>query len=1134
MRCTKCKFENPAGMMFCGKCRTALPVACPKCSFTNPPEFDFCGRCATALRSEKNVQPVAAQHPAAPFVIADAASLRVDGERKTITALFADLKGSTELEQHLDPEEARAIVDPALVLMIDAVRRYDGYVVQSTGDGIFALFGAPLAHEDHPQRALYAALRMQEELRRYSMKLVAEGRGPLQSRVGINTGEVVVRSIATRDGHTEYTPIGHATNLASRMEAIAPVDSIAVAESTYKLCQGYFALKPLGPTRVSGVSKPINVYEVTGLGPLRSRLQRSVGRGLVKFVGREREMDVLSQVASIARNGRGQIAATVAEAGTGKSRLVFEFKARNQPGWMILEAFSVSHGVASAYLPVIDLLWKYFKISPETDEATRRVKVASVIMELEPTLQDVLPYLFALLGIAEASDPLSQIDGQLKKRRTMEAIKRILLRESLNQPVMLVFEDLHWIDEETQALLNLLAESISSARILLLVSYRPEYQHQWSERTYYTQLRLDPLAQESAVEMLSQLLGDSPDLQPLKPLIIERTEGNPFFMEETVQVLLDEGALTREGTEIKLTKSLRELSIPPTVQALLAARIDRLPPNEKDLLQTLAVLGRDFPLRLVTQVVPVKSSEELERMLNNLQLAEFIYEQPAAGDVEYTFKHALTQEVAYNSLLLERRKHLHERAGLALESIFGDQLDNHLGDLANHYSRSDNVSKAVSYLAMAAKREVSRNAYVSARLHLKNALDAVQRLSKARERDKAELDLLIDYGVTLIVIKGWYDPEMGDAYKRAHDLCKELGESQHLMSVLFGLSTYHLCRAEFHHARGYIDEMSSLVVESRSDKTLLTGWLMGNAQFFMGDFTGAHASFEQAALSYDKSAHRGLAFQVGQDLCVSCLVYDAMTQLIRGFPDQAERRLQESIDLARELGYPFTLTVCLVTAATYYCIRREFHRLPELVRETTTLVEEHGFAFYAEAVGSFEMLGYAFEGKLEELMASFSRFRVTPAGFEEALTWYRSAFAEALAGLGRVKTSVRLLGEAAEMMTRNDERYAEAEIYRIRGVLALKQLERGEHSPVEIQSSHAEAEQAFRDAIDIARRQGAKLYELRSATCLCKLLNQLGRSSEGRLILSEIYDFFNEGFDAPDLRQAKALLAELDVPHLKQ
>jgi class 3 adenylate cyclase len=453
---------------------------------TNPPGSKFCRKCGKRLIDEvsapQSVRPASKSDPVStvrvlPEKMSDGGEIP-EGERKTVTALFADIKGSTELEQDLDPEEARAIIDPALKLMIDAVRRYDGYIVQSTGDGIFALFGAPVAHEDHPQRALYAALRMQEELRKYASHLREQGLAPIMVRVGVNSGEVVVRSITTGEGHVEYTPIGHSTNLASRLQTLAAPGSIAISEAVRRLVEGYFSLKALGAARVKGVSEPVNVYEVTGLGPLRTRLQRAVGRGLTKFVGREAELAQMRRALELAREGHGQIVAAMGEPGVGKSRLFFEFKAVAQSGCLVLEAYSVSHGKASAYLPVIELLREYFRITAEDDSRLLREKVIGKVLGLDRALEDTLPYVFGLLGIQEGDDPLAQMDAQIRRRRTQEALKRILLRESLNQPLIVVFEDLHWIDAETQAQLNLLADSIANARILLLVNYRPEYRHE--------------------------------------------------------------------------------------------------------------------------------------------------------------------------------------------------------------------------------------------------------------------------------------------------------------------------------------------------------------------------------------------------------------------------------------------------------------------------------------------------------------------------------------------------------------------------------------------------------------------------------------------------------------------------------
>jgi len=648
VKCAKCGAENREGRKFCAKCAAPLSRVCPRCGAQNQPDEDFCGECAAPLTQTPGT-PTKKPNEAPIRIVEALGAENFDGERKTVTALFADIKGSTELMEDLDPEQARVIIDPALKLMIEAVRRYDGYVVQSTGDGIFALFGAPVAHEDHPQRALYAALRLQEDLRRYSAKVVSEGGTPLQARIGINTGEVVVRTLDTGQGHAEYAPIGLSTNLAARMQTAAPVGSVAVTENSRKLCEGYFTFRLLGPTAVKGVSEPVNVWEVTGLGPLRTRLQRAASRGLTRFVGRDREIEALRHAAELARDGHGQILAVMAEPGVGKSRLYHEFKLISQSDWTVLEAFSISYGKASSYLPVIELLKDYFEIQTGDDERKRRERVNGKIITFDRSLEDTLPYLFTLLNLNSGDDPLAQMDAQIKRRRTHEAVKRILLRESVDHPLMLIFEDLHWIDAETQGLLNVLVDSIANTRILLLVNYRPEYHHEWGNRTHYAQLRLDPLGQESADEMLSSLLGNELDLLPLRRLIAEKSEGNPFFIEEIIQSLFENGSLVHNG-KLALTRSLPQIRVPTTVQAVLASRIDRLAAEEKELVQTLAVLGREFPLGLIQHVwrhphpratelaeqrastAPLTLSRneagegqsELDLLLSRLQLSEFM------------------------------------------------------------------------------------------------------------------------------------------------------------------------------------------------------------------------------------------------------------------------------------------------------------------------------------------------------------------------------------------------------------------------------------------------------------------------------------------------------------------------------
>jgi class 3 adenylate cyclase len=602
----------------------------------------------------------------------------LEGERKQVTVLFADLTGSTELIRDLDPEQARAILDPALHAMMAAVHRYEGTVNQVLGDGIMALFGAPLAHEDHAARACYAALAMQDALRRYADEVRRAHGLPVQMRVGLNSGEVVVRAIGN-DLHMDYSAVGLTTVLAARMEQLATPGSSLLTAATLRLVEGMVQVNPLGPVPVKGVDEPVEVFELLGASAIRRRLQAAVARGLSRFVGRQPELAALHQALERAGAGHGQVVALFGEAGVGKSRLVYEVvHSHRTQGWLVLESASVSYGKATPYFPVLDLLKRYAQVEDRDDTRTVRARVTGQVLTLDAALQETVPALLALLDALPEDSPFLTLDPPQRRRRTLDGLKRVLLRESQVQPLLLVFEDLHWIDTETQALLDGLVESVPPARILLLVNYRPEYHHGWGSKTYYTQLRLDPLPPVSAHELLHALLGDDPSLVPLTPLLIARTEGNPFFLEESVRTLLETGVLVGTPGAYHLAQAVPSIQVPATVQAVLAARIDRLPPEEKLLLQTAAVIGLEVPLPLV-QAIAELSEEALHRGLTHLQAAEFLYETRLFPECEYTFKHALTHEVAYRSLLQERRRALHTRIVEALERLAGERLADHVG-----------------------------------------------------------------------------------------------------------------------------------------------------------------------------------------------------------------------------------------------------------------------------------------------------------------------------------------------------------------------------------------------------------------------------------------------------------------------
>jgi class 3 adenylate cyclase len=1092
----------------------------------NPPEFKFCGECGMALMPAREAiasakTPLSAVEPSVRVRSEQAAADAAGGERKTVTALFADIKGSMDLMERLDPEEARAIVDPALKLMIDAVHRYDGYIVQSTGDGIFALFGAPVAHEDHAQRGLYAALRVQEEMARYSARLRAAGNPPVEIRVGLNTGEVVVRSIRTDDAHTEYTPIGHSMSLAARMQTLAPTGSIVITEQTQKLTAGYFDLKPLGPARIKGVSDPINVYEVLGIGPLRTRLQMSASRGLSKFVGRRAELEQLDKALELARGGHGQIVAAMAEAGVGKSRLFHEFKLRRQGECLVLEAFSFSHGKASAYLPAVDLLKSYFRIADHDDERTRREKVTGKVLALDRALEDALPHLFALLGIPAGDGRLDEMDPTIRSRRTREAVKSLIIRESLNQPLILIFEDLHWIDAESEALLNLIADSIGTAQILMMVNYRPEYRHNWGHKTYYTQMRLDPLGEENAAELLTAMIGDATALGPLKTMIIARTEGNPFFIEEMVQVLFDQGALVRNGI-VSIAKPLTSIEIPSTVKGILAARIDKLTPADKDLLQSLAVIGKEFPIDLVRRVVG-KPDDELAPMLSNLQAAEFIYEQPAIPENEYTFKHALTQEVAYGTVLMERRRIIHERTAAALEAMFAATIDDHLAELADHYNHSANALKAVEYLGRAAGQAGIRSAYNEALRYARDALTRVREMPESRERDKSELRILMILSPLIVSTQGFSSSELADKIARTEELCRSAGETPEVFAVMFGLWSFNHASGKLRESRVLAEQL--LTIAERMPSDLATAGAhnaMGATQLWMGEFSAALEHQLIVADIYDRDIPRYLPSMQAPVIPSRCHL--AWTLHLGGYPDQARQRMLEANEMATQLRRPFSFAFVHLYGIVLSHFRHEYSEVRSRSETLIELSTEYGFPYWL-AAGKMCLArtvageGYR-QGDQAAMVAGLAMLREASEHLaaSNADLIYSFSFvllAELYLMLKRPDESLRELELAAQRAEQMDHRLLEAEIHRLRGETML------------LLANETEAERCFRRALEIAVRQEARAWELRAATSLARLLADTGRRDQGHAALAPAFAKFTEGFDTRDLRQAKTLLEEL-------
>jgi len=916
----------------------------------------------------------------------------------------------------------------------------------------------------------------------------------------------------------------------------------------------------LGRTEIKGIGEPINVYEVIGPGPLRDHFELAARRGLSRFVGRERELAELQRALELALNGHGQIIAVVAEAGTGKSRLFYEFKAKLPAGCKVLEAYSVSHGKATAWLPVLELLCGYFGILDGDEPPTRRAKVRAAVGALEQNpspnvtahaqkaqepsrsplshdearqgsaLRGVLPYLFALLGIQDDPDPLTQMDPQIKQRRTLDAIKRVLVSESLRQPTIVILEDLHWIDSQTQALLDLLADSILNSRVLLLLNYRPEYRHEWGNKSHYSQIRLDALGRAGTEEMLSALLGDGAELAPLKRLVIERTEGNPFFIEEMVQALFDDGTLVRNGA-VKLSRSPSELRLPPTVQGLLASRIDRLPSDYKQLLQTLAVIGRESSLGLIRQVVSL-APLETEQVLLNLQAGEFIFERPSLSEVRYVFKHALVQDAAYHSLLKGKRQQLHQQIAQVLEERFPDIKASRPDLLAHHYTEAGRIAEALPYWRQAGLEAVARAAHREAVGLFSKGLELLQALPVSEQHAQDELTLQIALGSALMITKGYAVAEAARAYTRARELCGQLGEPPNLLPTLFGLHGFYELRGE----RGPAHEIAEQIVtlaSGREDPTMLliAHRVQGVSSYIEGDLAIARRHLEQALILYDPARHPAMAFRYsGYDPSVHCLGYLAVTLWYLGFPDQAMQRIEQGLSRAQELAHPPSLAYALMMAAAVHAFRRELTAAQARAQAAIALSVAQGWPhFEAE---SRVCLGrvLAAQGGIEEGIAEIERGRATyrATGAVIAHLRHMAALASAYACAGQAQDGLRIVAEALEMESLTWQHLAEAELYLLKGII-LMEVGRQARDDVSAETLKPEAEECFLKAIEIVQHHSAKSLELRSVTELSRLWQQRGQQARARRRLAEIYGWFTEGFDTADLKDAKRLLDELDT-----
>jgi class 3 adenylate cyclase/tetratricopeptide (TPR) repeat protein len=795
MRCSQCGFENPEGLKFCGECGTAVRGGCPSCGFENPTGFKFCGECGTPITGVVPTEPLerdplayTPKHLAEKILQSKSA---LEGERKQVTVFFADVKGSMDLQEDIDPEEWHRIMDRFFQILTEGVHRFEGTVNQYTGDGIMALFGAPIAHEDHSQRACYAALRLRDDLQEYAREVKRERGLGFSVRMGINSGEVVVGKIGD-DLRMDYTAQGHTVGLAARAEELASPDTCYLTGQTAGLVRGYFELEDLGSFNVKGIREPIPIFQLQGMGALRTRLDVSRMRGFSKFVGRADEMATLEAALERAIQRNGQVIGVVGEAGVGKSRLCFELAERCRArAFPVHEAHAAAHSKAVPLLPVLELVRSYFGITEQDDEETTRDKIAGRTVRLDESAAEVLPFLFDLLGVPDPLRPAPLMDPEARQRQLFETMKRLRQARSERDPAVFLIEDLHWIDRASEGFLENLIDSLPGTRTLVLVNFRPEYHAGWMARSYYQQLPLVPLGPGAIGEMLEHLLGPHPTVNQLAEHIRARTGGNPFFIEEVVQSLVESGSLEGSRGAYRLIQPVGDVAVPATVHTVLAARIDRLPEREKQVLQTAAVIGKNFSEPILHRVVEL-SDRDLSASLSALQGAEFIYQETLYPVEEYAFKHPLTQEVALGSQLQERRRRVHAAVARAIEATDREKLDDRAALLAHHWEEAGDDLEAARWHRRAAERAGIAYPQESFR-HWQRVRDLSDGLPVSPERD--ELGAVAR--VQLLTVGGrvsGQDEEMKDLFEEGTELARRSGRDDALGQLLGAYAVYKLMR----------------------------------------------------------------------------------------------------------------------------------------------------------------------------------------------------------------------------------------------------------------------------------------------------------------------------------------------------
>lgn len=1112
MRCPSCGFDNPEGMKFCGQCAATLRPRCGRCGLENPPGFAFCGQCGISLTAKPKEKA------------------STQAERRHLTVMFCDLVSSTPLSEQLDPEELREVMRAYQQACAEVIARFEGYLAKYLGDGLLVYFGYPTAHEDDAQRAVRVGLGILAELPHLNVRLQQTGGAirewPLRVRIGIHTGLVVAGEMGGGDQREPLAIVGETPNIAARLQGVAEPDTVVISADTYRLTAGFFECRDLGPQQLKGVSLPVLAYQVIQESGARSRFQASAATGLTPLVGRQEELGLLLKRWAQVKEGEGLVVMLSGEAGIGKSRLVQAFKERlAKESHLWLECLCSPYHQNSALYPVIDLLQRLLRFERADSLQEKFNKLAGVLQRFSLSLLETVPLFASLLSLplSDHYPPLT-LAPQGRRQKLQEALLALFRAQTEQQPVLQVVEDLHWADPSTLETLSFFVNHGSIARSLTLLTFRPEFSPPWVTRSHVTHLTLNRLSHKQAEAMTVGVTKGKTLPAEVTHELVTKTDGVPLFVEELTKMVLESGWLKEEANRYTLTGSLPSVGIPATLHDSLMARLDRLGPV-KEVAQLSATLGREFPYELLKAISSLDEAA-LQSALDQLVDAELLYRRRLPSHELYVFKHALIQETAYQSLLKSTRQQSHKQIAQVLRERFQEVVEAQPELLAYHYTEAGLFENAIPYWQEAGQRAVERSANEEAVSHLTKGLELLKALPDTPERAHQELFLQATLCPALIASKGYAAPEVESACARARELSVQVGETPQLFPVLIGLWSFYVARAEHEAARELGRQLLHLA-QSVQDSALLlwAHYVLGFTSFSLAELTPAREHSEQSIALYDPQKHRSQALLYGEDPGVICLGLSAWILWLLGYPDQARERIHHALTLARELSHPFSLAEALSIAAVLHQFRREGQVVQLQAEAAITLSTDQGFPYWLTTGTFFRGWALVTQGQGEEGIAQMRQGLATyrAMGAELGRPHHLASLAESYGKVGQAEEGLSVLTEALAAVHKTGERFYEAELYRLKGELLLKQS----GGPGAESGVHKEAEECFRRAIDIARRQSGKSLELRAVMSLSRLWRRQGKGEEARQMLAEIYGWFTEGFDTVDLKEAKSLLEEL-------